>query len=390
MKPLLILIFFILPSILLGQQTADILAKRQSTEEAIKITAALLEEARQKETISLNKLKLINAQIRNRNALIRNIQEESDLLDELIATNTEAIDMIEADLAKMKDEYSSLIRMSQKSKNSNKMLVFIFSSENLNQAYKRMHYMRQYTQQRKHQMEIVNALSDIIDKKIINLREQKQKKLTLIQTMRRENARLENDKIEQDRFIDQLRTDQFSLMTSLREQEKIQEELDRMIAALIAETEDVSNEYKMDAEQKLLASDFNKNKGKLPWPVERGVVINHFGVYDHPLLKKVPVKNNGIDIATEAGSKARAVFPGEVSRIFTISGGNNSIILRHGSFLTVYSNLKDIYVKVGQKIDFKQELGSIYSDNEDGKTILKFQVWEENRKQNPQDWLALF
>jgi murein DD-endopeptidase MepM/ murein hydrolase activator NlpD len=120
--------------------------------------------------------------------------------------------------------------------------------------------------------------------------------------------------------------------------------------------------------------------------VERGVITEHFGVHRHPVLKNVQVKSNGIEITTEAGSEVRAVFDGEVSRVFAISGGNMAVIIRHGSFLSVYSNLKEVNVKAGQQVKTKQKIGAIFSD--ENKTALKFQVWRENEKMNPEDWIS--
>ena len=389
MKIILTLAIIILfPFFLIGQHSTDILAKRESTEEAIKITASLLEEARKDETVSLNRLKLINAQINNRNSLIKSLQDEYNLFDEFTRINSEVLEILREDLAALKEEYGSLMRVSQKSKGNNKMVVFIFSSENLNQAYKRLQYVRQYTQRRKQQMEIIDVISKLIDNNTVRLQQQKEKKTALIQARQRENILLQKEKIEQDESIRQLRNNQAKLMTTLREQESEQEELEKLIAKTL---EDQENNTKKDlTEHKILTDDFKNNKGRLPWPVDRGVVVNSFGISSHPLLKEVPIKNNGIDIVAGTGFKAKAVFPGEVSRIFTLTGGNISVILRHGSFLTLYANLSEVYVRVGQKVDLRQELGQIYTDPGDNKTILKFQVWEENRKQDPQEWLVRY
>jgi murein hydrolase activator len=138
-----------------------------------------------------------------------------------------------------------------------------------------------------------------------------------------------------------------------------------------------------------VGENFAQNRLRLPWPVERGVITEKFGVHRHPVLEKVQVRNNGINIATEPGSKARAVFNGEVSRVFGITGGNSAVILRHGSYLSVYSNLREVTVKTGDKVSARQSIGTVYTDPEDGdKTILKFQIWHENQKLNPEEWLG--
>jgi murein DD-endopeptidase MepM/ murein hydrolase activator NlpD len=144
----------------------------------------------------------------------------------------------------------------------------------------------------------------------------------------------------------------------------------------------------MTPEEKLASANFEQNKRRLPWPVERGVITDHFGVHEHPVLKNIQVKNNGVDISTAGGARARSVFAGEVSRVFVVSGGNYAVIIRHGKFLTVYSNLVNVQVKSGEKVSIKQTIGTIGTDGDDEKTVLKFQIWKENIKLDPEDWIS--
>lgn len=376
-----------------GQSLSDLRTEKEKAAEAIRLTSALLEEAKRGEHASLNKLKLINRQIQNRDALIRGIQRELALLDTFVAENTEVIAVMQQDLADLKQEYIQMIRFAQKSKSTGSLLLFLFSSEDINQAYKRLQYMRQYARHRQLQTEVIRSLSGLINEKVAGLEKQKQEKLSLIGERRRENARLEKEKEEQDTAVAALRQKQQDLKNTLLEQERIQDELNRAIESLIAEESEKVTEstykFRLTPEQEILAGEFEKNKGRLPWPVERGVITDFFGIHPHPVLKQITIKNNGIDIATESGSCARAVFSGEVSRVFAIGGSNMAVIIRHGRFLTVYSNLRDIYVRAGQKVALKQEIGSVFTDQEDGnKTVLKFQVWEENKKLNPRDWIT--
>lgn len=147
--------------------------------------------------------------------------------------------------------------------------------------------------------------------------------------------------------------------------------------------------YEMTPEEKLASANFEQNKRRLPWPVERGVITDHFGVHEHPVLKNIQVKNNGIDISTSEGAKARAVFAGEVSRVFMVSGGNWAVIIRHGKYLTVYSNLVNVQVKPGDKVAIKQTIGTVGTDSSDeDKTVLKFQIRKETATMNPEEWIA--
>ena len=149
-----------------------------------------------------------------------------------------------------------------------------------------------------------------------------------------------------------------------------------------------TTKYEMTPEEKLASGQFEQNMRRLPWPVERGVITDHFGVHEHPVLKNIQVKNNGVDISTAQGVKARSVFAGEVSRVFMVTGGNMAVIIRHGKYLTVYSNLVNVQVKSGDKVSIKQTIGTIGTDGDDDKTVLKFQIWKENVKMDPEDWIA--
>ncbi len=383
-------IFFVVSS--WGQSLSELRTQKESAAQAIRLTSSLLEEARKDEKSSMNKLNLVSRQIENRKTLIQNINTEYVLLDNYVNENTEVVRMLQSDLADLKKEYASMIRFTRKSNSGNHLLVFLFSADNLNQAYKRLLYLRQYTKYRKEQVEVISALSGLIREKVAELEEQKQQKLQLIKIKQKENLLLEREKAEESRFVASLRQKQQDLRKKLREQQKAQDELDRAIGKLLEEEARKTGgreEFMMTPEQKLLAADFEKNKGRIPWPVERGIITERFGVHAHPVLKQITVKNNGIDISTQSGSKARAVFAGEVSRIFAISGGNMAVIIRHGTFLTVYSNLKEVYVKAGQKVALKQEIGAIFTDTNDGnRTVLKFQIWKQNQKLDPQDWIS--
>jgi len=375
-----------------GQSISELRERKNSAEQMIRYTSTLLDEAGKDEKSSLNKLKLISSQIQNRNDFIQNINSELALLDEFILDNNEVISMLKNDQAALKLEYASMIRFAQKTRNSYDLLIFLLSSEDMNQAYKRLLYLRQYTSYRKTQAEVISSISVLISKELAGLEEQKQQKIQLIENKRNENIQLEKEKEEQNRYVLSLQRKQQDLRKKLREQEKAQEELNRAIERLLAEETKKSTEtgqFVMTPEQKLISADFEKNKGRIPWPVDRGLITEHFGVHAHPVLKQLVVKNNGIDISTQKGSRARAVFGGEVSRVFAISGGNMAVIIRHGSFLTVYSNLKEVYVKAGQKVSLKQEIGSIFTDPNDGnRTVLKFQIWKENQKLDPEGWIS--
>ena len=241
-------------------------------------------------------------------------------------------------------------------------------------------------------------MRDLIQLKVKNLERQRTEKETLLQAKKQEANQLNQEKKQQGQYLTSLQQKQKEFEKKLREQQRIDAQLSREIQKIIEEEiqkakkkakETGKTSYEMTPEEKLASGQFEQNKRRLPWPVERGVITDHFGVHQHPVLKNIQVKNNGVDISTAQGAKARAVFAGEVSRVFVVTGGNYAVIIRHGKYLTVYSNLVNVQVKSGDKVAIKQTIGTIGTDNEDeGKTVLKFQIWKENVKLDPEDWIA--
>ena len=375
-----------------GQSLSELHKKKNAAQKDIDFTSELLEKAREDEKVSLSKLYLINSQIQSRSDFIESLNSELALLDGIISNNAEVIEMLQEDLRALKEEYASMIRFAQINKSSYDLILYVFSAENLNQIYKRFLYLRQYSNYRKKQANVISILSDIVENKLVELETNRQQNELLIASKVKENYLLEENRIEQNKHISALQNKQKDLRKKIREQEQQQEQLNNAIEKLLAEEAggDVYiGKFKLTPEQKLISADFEKNKGLIPWPIERGIITEHFGVHAHEVLKQVQVKNNGIDISTQEGAKARVVFDGEVSKVFAISGSNMAVIIRHGSFLSVYSNLKEVYVVAGQKVNIKQEIGSVYTDISDSnKTVLKFQIWQENQKLNPEDWIS--
>ena len=353
MKRLLFIFSLLLATFgLQAQSIAELRAKKSDAEQQIRLTNSLLEEARKSEQASLSKLKLLKSQIAYRSQIIESINSEIEVVDWSISNNNEIIGMLQSDLDQLKKEYASMIRFAQKNKNSYDLLIFLFSAENVNQAYKRWLYLRQYAKYRRSQAEIIRTVSESMDENLVKLNEKKQLKTELLQVKMEEFHTLEKERGQQNEEVTSLQKKQRELRSKIKEQQKIQDELDRQIQKILEEEAKKSG-FALTPEQKLLASDFEKNKGRIPWPVARGIITEHFGVHSHPVLKQIQVRSNGIDISTAAGSKARAVFEGEVSRVFAISGGNMAVIIRHGSFLSVYSNLREVTVKPGAKSGIK-------------------------------------
>lgn len=304
------------------------------------------------------------------------------------------IEMLENDVEQIKKEYAELIRSAYRNKNINDKILFLLSAENVNQAHRRFLYMKRYTAYRENQAELIEVIQSVLSAKVGKLEHQKKIKQQLIEETQKENINLSKEKSQQNLEYRKLQNQQGKLRRKLRQQQQIERQLERQIQQII-EDETKKNKttgdtgFTLTPEQQLIGDNFAQNKKRLPWPVERGVITEHFGIHRHPVLTNVQIENNGINIATETGSKVRAIFNGEVSRVFGITGGNTAVIIRHGKYLSVYSNLREVVVKKGDKVTTKQNIGTVFFDKDDGnKSILKFQIWHESQKLDPEDWIG--
>lgn len=416
---LLLSAFLLLTALVNGQSLDELRMKKQKTNEQIKYTTKLLEEAKKNQTKTLNKFKILNKQIELRTNLITGINSEVGVLADFIDQNAWLVASLNADLDGLKKEYAQMIMFAQRNQTNYSKLLFVLSSNSFNQAYKRIMYLRQYTEYRKRQAELIQWIRDLIQVKVSRLQLQRAEKETLLLSKKQEADQLNKEKKQQGQYLTTLQKKQKEFEKKLREQQQIEAQLSNEIQKIVEEEvrkarerarelarakeaakpsgkptgkqsakPSESTSYEMTPEEKLASGQFEQNKRRLPWPVERGVITDHFGVHEHPVLKNIQVKNNGIDISTAQGVKARAVFAGEVSRVFMVTGGNMAVIIRHGKYLTVYSNLVNVQVKSGDKVSIKQTIGTIGTDGDDEKTVLKFQIWKENEKMDPEGWIA--
>lgn len=390
----LLSIFLILNILANGQSLDELRKKKEKTNEQIRYTTKLLEEARKNEKQTLNKYKILNRQIELRTSLITGINSEVGVLADFIDQNAWLVSSLNADLEELKKEYASMIVFAQKNQTNYSKLLFVLSANSFNQGYKRLMYLRQYTEYRKRQAELIQWIRDLIQVKVSRLEKQRSEKETLLQAKKREADQLNQEKKQQGNYLTTLQKKQKEFEKKLREQQQIENQLSREIQRIIAEEVNKAKasgktSYEMTPEQKLVSGQFEQNKRRLPWPVERGVITDHFGIHEHAVLKNIQVQNNGIDISTAPGAIARSVFAGEVSRVFKVTGGNVAVIIRHGKYLTVYSNLVNVLVKSGDKVSLKQTIGTIGTDaDDDSKTVLKFQIWKESEKLDPEGWIA--
>jgi septal ring factor EnvC (AmiA/AmiB activator) len=394
-KYLLILVVCFFSLTMFGQKKADLEKKRDELVEQIKYTNSLISATRTNQKLTQNQLKILAEQIRLRRELINTINAEMSDLNVAISENQLLIEEQKNELESLKAEYAKMVLFAYQNRNSYDKLMFIFASGVFNQAYKRLKYLQQYSSYRKRQAQIIEEKRLAYELKIdeLNLRKKEKQRLLLDQT--REKNRLDLDKSEQNTALGKLKKEERQLKRKLRDQEKDKEKLNKeiqriIIAEIEAEKRKNKGVFSLSPEAKKLSDKFVQNKGKLPWPVEKGVITGYFGKQKHPILKQITIDNNGIDISTSPGAKVLSVFNGEVISIFTISGAGQSVMVSHGAYRVVYTNLQHVYVSKGDKVKVQEAIGKVLTDA-DKKTEAHIEIWKISNagvnKENPQHWL---
>ena len=416
--------------------------RKTQLQDEIELANKILNETRKNERISLGQLQALAQKIRMREELIRTIDREMRIINKEINNLQASVDTLEKTTARLKEEYAEMIRQTYKQRNRRTELLFVLSSSDFDQAMKRITYLKQVADYREHQVAEIKAKQEELKDKIAKLEARRQEQQGLKNNKVKERNSLEGEKNEQQAVVNGLKSRENEITREIRakqnEADKLEKEIQRIIAdemrkarekaerdALEKEAKEVgliagkdfSNRtnnkrlremvtakrkemniaepaaepagpsYSLTPEARQLAANFAANKGTLPWPVERGIIVGKFGKQPHPVAKGIVVNNPHIEIATEKGAKARAAFDGEVTSVIRIPGANKAVLVRHGNYFTVYGNLLEVYVKSGDKVSTKQELGTIYTDK-DNQTILQFGLWLDDKIQNPEPWLV--
>lgn len=394
-KILLSLLFFFLISFSGRSQSVQSLEKKiQSIQKDIKLAEKLLKETSKDKETTINQVTLLQTQIGQRESLIRTYQNQVNAINKDIQNNKKEISALETELALYRKEYSNLLVINYRNKGKVNNLLFLFSSEDFNQAMRRMRYIQELNGLVKEKIEEINSTQTKINMQLEKNEKNKRDIEKILNEEKKEKATLvkERDKLNKD--IASLKKKESQIQKDIKKKENETKELKKKIEKIIAEEIRKAKEREEAAKKNNsktidynLSSNFAQNKGKLPYPVEQGIITGKYGLSQHPTQKKVTVNNNGIDISTTKGAKARSVFEGEVCFV-TSQGGNNVILIRHGLYFTLYSNLEKIFVKVGDKVVTGQEIGKIHTNVSDGKTILHFEIWQENKTTvNPALWI---
>jgi septal ring factor EnvC (AmiA/AmiB activator) len=374
-----------------SQERTELEKKRRSIIKEIKYTNDLLQQNRKQKNLTLNQLAIIRKKVTLRQQLIYQIENDLKTISQQILENQILIESLKNDLEVIKEEYAKMVYYAYKNKNSYDRLMFIFSADDFNQAYRRLKYLQHYNRYRRKQAESITATQVVIKEKIDELNGAKKEKTEILGQRQKEKQLLDSERSNQSQVVQKLSKKEKELKKELKLKEQLAQQLQDQIQKLIAEEiarSKKNNSFALTPEEKLIDDNFASNKSRLPWPIVRGVVTEKFGVHPHPVLKGIKINNDGVDISTNAGEVVRSVFKGEVRKIFKISGLNKTCIIRHGKYMTVYSNLDEVFVKVGEKVDSKQTIGIVHTDKNEGIGTFKFQVWREFEKMNPEEWLA--
>jgi len=377
-----------------AQTTGDNLnTKRKQLEKEIQNTTKLLDQTKKTKELSLRDLQLINRRISQREALIRTISQEIRSVDQQIQADNILIDKRTRELKALKTEYARMIYYANKIMKAQTKLVFIFSAEDFNQASQRFKYYRQYSIYLRKQADRIRGIQEELSRQRAEQEIIRTEKMKLADAEQQEKNRLNREKQQKDHVVKDLSKKEKQLLSTLRSKQlalqKLQVEIERVIAeeARAKAGGKGAKDAGMSSADIRLSSTFAANKGLLPWPIDQGVVTSTFGEHPHPVLKYVKVKNNGIDITGTQHSQVKAVFTGTVSRILSVPNLNKVVILRHGEYLTVYSNLDEVSVSDGQQVSTQQVIGKAHYDRQENESELNFQLWMGKTILDPQDWL---
>ena len=369
-------------------------AQKISIKKEIQQINNLINDSRKKSRGLADELEDIQLKISVRDRLIRINNSQVNNLNNIISNQNERIADLEVDLKKLKDEYSKIVYSSYKKRSSEMKLMFLFASDNINQAFRRFQYFKQYSKYRKEQANKIVSLQEEISNNIDSLDKRKIEKQNVVKENQSVRQTLNQDRIQQNNLYNNLLKDQKNYAVEIQEKEKqarlIDNEIQKLIRLAIAESNNNNNSsnFALTPEGRLISSNFQSNKGRLPWPVREGIITRRFGTQPHPVVRTTTINSNGISIATSANSIAYSVFEGEVLSVYGFSGGNPGVLIRHGKYISNYQNLSSIFVKKGDKVMANDEIGIVFTNESTGKTVLKFNIFNELKPENPTIWLA--
>lgn len=382
---------FVLSALAAPPTIESLQAEIKKAEEEIRVSNELLEKNRKDQKLSQSELKIVRNKINNRKNIISKLENQIAIINSDIESRNSNIGKLNKELETLKKEYAQMIYESYKNYKLNNFLVFLFASRDFNDATRRIEYMRRYNTMREEKAAEITALSQRITNEIVEL-DTKREELNSTRTTRSDEiTKLSKDENQYQKSVNTLKANEKKLASTVKQKQqqinKAQQQIQKIIAEEAKKNQNVKRTAAEQEQFVALSGRFEDNKGKLPYPVSGGVVIDQYGTHPHPTQKGITVNNKGINIAAAAGAEVRCVFEGVVTRIFFFQGLNNNIMVRHGDYITVYSNLETVGVKTGDKVAINQRLGTISSGSDSDDHMVHFEIWKETTNLNPSQWL---
>lgn len=371
-----------------SESVKELQRKQKKLQAEIEQTNKMLKQTKKDESATMNKLQLLNQNIKTQKKLIHTLDNEITALNREMTRLSNTRDSLQVVLERYKGDYAQMVKQSHYARMQQSPLLFLLASDSFQQLARRTRYLQEFAHFRQEQVRRIENTQAEIDTQNELLKTNKADKQAALSSRKREQANLQRDERKQKNMLSQLKSKEKDLNKQIKQKQKKVDELNRKIDDIVRKQTEKASKTSLTKEQKLIAGGFEANKGRLPWPVEKGMISGHFGKQQHPVYSQVTMDNKGIYLQTTAGTKARAVYKGEVTSCFMV-GGTYAVIVQHGNYRTVYSNLSKLSVKQGDKVDTKQAIGTIFTDPEqDQKTELYFQIYKDKNIQNPELWIA--
>jgi septal ring factor EnvC (AmiA/AmiB activator) len=389
---IVIWICLVLGSVVSAQSKEDLQRQKQKAFDDLKLARELMEKTATQRSSSVQQLRILQKGINSRAKVIETVESEVNLLGQNIYDTQVRIDQLTVENKRNREEYARLIYYAYRNHTEYEKIMYILAGNTISQSYQRYKYLKYIGKYRVRKAAEIEASIAELDLQKASLNALKNEKLSLMEDKESEQKKLVAQRSRKASMVNSLKRRESELNREIKEKERIAKELETRIREIIEEEArrlNSNNIYgALTPEQELVGNDFRKNKGKLPWPVEKGIITIGYGNHEVPGLRGSSVKNNGVDITSSPGTEVRAVFEGDVTKVFGILGANYTVLVRHGEFLSVYQNLVNVRVKTGDKVLTKEKLGEAFTDENDHVATVHFEVWQERNILNPEEWIS--
>jgi len=388
----LILIYLFVSGLAMGQSKEELQRRKQKAYDAIKLAQELMDKTAEQRSSSVKQLRILQKGINSRAGLISTLQDEIELANSNIDEAEVSIARLTLENERNKEEYARLVYYAYRNHTEYEKLMYILAGASISQSYQRYKYLKYISEYRVQKANEIDSLIVELDYQKDQLNLFKNEKLTSLEEKEVEQQKLIGQRNRENTMVSSLKQQESQLREEIEEKERIANELENKIREIIEEEArklNSSNIYAaLTPEQELIGKDFKKNRGKLPWPVDKGIITVGYGRNEVPGLRGSSVQNNGVDISSTPETEVRAVFEGEVTKVFAILGANYTVLIRHGEFLSVYQNLVNVRVKTGDKVLTKERLGEAFTDETEDVASIHFEVWQERTILNPEEWIS--